>query len=269
MQDVISVDGAAEEAHFSKLVGKGDEMVVVRREALIREDEVADALDPELESELRQRLAKLFGSVTSLPAPIATRALGDDDAETEAEQVFEFRLFEGGPRKIILQEEEGMGDGGFVAMRDPRIFVVARAEGERKAAFERAAIDGEEILKGATKRAWGLEVPWRVKVVRAPGKPAWKSHDVEVSIQVVDTDTKRKKPGKKQRIILRGRHKKAEEIARRKKAEEASKEEAEREKKTRKNRDKKLKKRMKEKAGKANGGAVVEGVDNTTTDAKD
>jgi hypothetical protein len=124
-----------------------------------------------------------------------------------------------------------------------------------RARFHFAAVSGEEVLRGRMRRNWGLEVPWRVRILRGTSTSA-----LGLKVEVRGTVTaqsadgvseRRRKPGKKRRVILRERRRKIEarEEARRKERE--GKEEAEREKRTRRNREKKVKRKMKEKALKA------------------
>ncbi len=136
------------------------------------------------------------------------------------------------------------------------------------------------MLAWREKRAWGLEVPWRVRTIRvtslpkpskSKSKPAGTASEIAsevrldavIGVEVSEEGKKKTKPSKKRRIILRekARKRSAAEEARRKIAE--SKEEAEREKKTRRNREKKVKRKMKEKAKKGDTvcGASVDGGD--------
>lgn len=202
---------------------------------------------------------------------------GDDAVEEEdPQQEFEFRLFSstapekpgnkdgGAIQKIILvDEEEDIGDGGFVAReRNRGYYFVEKADGEKKHGFEVMALSGEDVLSRARKRAWGLEVPWRVRVLKVAGKKANGGRAVDAVVAVEDEteDAKKKRPGKKRRIILRERKKAREKLLEQKNAEKERMDEAEREKRTRRNREKKVKRKLKEKAKKA-GGAVEDGGD--------
>ena len=141
-------------------------------------------------------------------------------------------------------------------------YVVGRAEGERKLGFELAALSGDDVLRMAKRRAWGLEVPWRVKIVNRTGKrkedvgrgenltKKEKGH-VGCGVEEADEVGGKKRPGKKRRIVLRERKKRLETLAKQTRKEMDAKEEAEREKRTRRNREKKVKRRLKEKAKKA------------------
>lgn len=115
------------------------------------------------------------------------------------------------------------------------------------------ALSGEMVQSLAARRAWGLEIPWRVRVIHTGGannnavKP--KSESIAEDMDVEEGS--RKRPGKKRRIILRSRKKAKDELAERRRREFEAKEGADKEKRTRKNREKKVKRRLKEKAKKS------------------
>lgn len=177
--------------------------------------------------------------------------------EEEEEQEFDFRLFSTATgNKIVLKEEE-IGDGGFtIRNRNKSYYFTGPIEDEKKAQFASVSISGEDVLKGKSTRYWGLEVPWRVKVLRVGhgGQKTVGNHGLG-DVANGNPEEKKKKPGKKRRILLRERRRKKEAREEAKKREKDSKEEAEREKRTRRNREKKVKRKAKEKAMK---GAVVD-----------
>jgi hypothetical protein len=111
------------------------------------------------------------------------------------------------------------------------------------------------------RRNWGLEVPWRVRIITTSSLPAKRSNDeVLVDVNTLrEPESRKTKPGKKRRILLREKRRKKESIVARKRAEQERREEAEREKKTRRNREKKVKRKMKEKAKKSSTLGVEEG----------
>jgi len=159
--------------------------------------------------------------------------------------------------------------------RDRGFYIAEPATGERKEGFALAAVSGEEVLRLARRRAWGLEVPWRVRAIRVASVAKLKAdacsnlalrtgHSVqygqgEVEVEVDPGEKGKGKPGKKRRIILRERQRKVVQREEAKRKERESKEEAEREKRTRRNREKKVKRKMKEKASKAGVPAGVTG----------
>jgi hypothetical protein len=255
-------------------------LIRVRRSDLYQRSQSASPTpsvpDPELEAQFRARLASIYGLPSNQIPPIPYAgpldANGDDKAaEEKPVREFEFRLFasttpgqsgndkEGPTQKIILvDEEEDVGDGGFVVQERNRGYYFAeKADGERRQGFVVMALSGEEVVGRARERAWGLEVPWRVRVLKVARRKASEDAaapvDAVVGIEDENQDAKKKRPGKKRRIILRERKKIREKLQEQKKAEEDKREEAEREKRTRRNREKKVKRKMKEKAKKAGG----------------
>jgi Fungal protein of unknown function (DUF2011) len=151
--------------------------------------------------------------------------------------------------------------GGFIRHdRDKSFYIQDKAEGETLSQFRFSAISGEEVLRGREGRNWGLEVPWRVTVLctftsTSISNSVSRSKDEHKGLIKGDSERK-KKPGKKRRILLRTRERERREKEEMKRKEREGKEEAEREKRTRRNREKKVKRKMKEKALKAS--SVVE-----------
>jgi hypothetical protein len=229
--------------------------------------------DPELKAAYHARLSSIFGSIPASapsPDPIPNESFDQEEREEDGERKFIFRLFKSdktgdtGRTIVIRDKEEGTGTGAFLFERDRRFYFAEKATGERKRGFEHCAVDGEDVLRLSRGRNWGLEVPWRVSVIRMSGK--WKDaggkelRGREKGMEG-DEEGKRKRPGKKRRIILRERKKKSVEDAEKRKLEEERKrverearEEMEREKRTKRNREKKVKRKMKEKMKKAGAG---------------
>ncbi|CZT05620.1 hypothetical protein WAI453_004895 [Rhynchosporium graminicola] len=183
------------------------------------------------------------------------------------------------PQTIILSSSPGPGEGRILRSRPISHYIVDTADGAKRAQWEYAAVSGEDVLRGQERRAWGLEVRWRVRVLKngelvVPSRDYFSESFASLKPmsgfrgdQDQSSEKKKVKPNKKRRIILRVQARKrelAEES--RKKAEEMErktreeKEEAAKEKKIRLNREKKMKRKLKEKARKAEagGGAVVE-----------
>jgi len=238
-------------------------LLSIRRSELYRSPSLSPAppLSPSTETQLRARLASLFSPLESQSdpqLPVPTEPEGSAAREGEENEV-EFRLFAEAVQTVCLRDEVAVkGEGGLVRARDPRLFYVPKAEGERRAGLQMMATSGEDVLEGAGRRAWGLEVPWRVKVIRLSGKSklddfSETGDNVVLGTKMGDAVGRKKKPGKKRRIILRGHKKKAYEVAERKRIEMERKQETEKEKRARRNREKKLKRRAKERAKKAGG----------------
>lgn len=205
----------------------------------------------------------------------------------EAEDGFEFRLFAPRPAakktadadgsgsgqaeetvtriQLIDDGDDGVGgEGAFVGRgRKEEFYFAAPATGKKKEEFEMMAVSGEEVQGQLTVRYKGLEVPWKVRTLRVKGK-TWRLKD-DNGLKACIAGTmegevlgKKKKPGKKRRIVLRTRMKEIAEEKEKRSREAREKEEREKEKKKRLNGLKRAKKRAKDKARKA-GGATVTG----------
>ncbi|KAI1375143.1 hypothetical protein F4677DRAFT_423270 [Hypoxylon crocopeplum] len=181
---------------------------------------------------------------------------GDDGgAEKPGQEAFTFRLFrnEEPSRKVVLEPQnasaEKDGGCGFIVARRPISYYLAEEPPLRVTKeFKMAAISADYLFQDAKRRRWGLEKPWKVttiSIITKTGKDVSHSssgHDAATQVG----NQKRKRPGKKRRIILRVREKakkKQEEVAKHGLVE---KEEHLKEKKKRLNRQKKLKRRAKE-----------------------
>lgn len=109
------------------------------------------------------------------------------------------------------------------------------------------AVSGADVRARSRTRWPGCGLPWRVVLVSGPsGRIEGGESEGAVGGDIL----KRRRPGKKRRIVLRKRvaaDKLKQELAGRIAAE---KEEAEREKRTRRNREKKVKKKERDKAKK-------------------
>lgn len=170
--------------------------------------------------------------------------------EDKEEEEFEFRLFSTSAPTQHINLAEEVHQGPAMSQRPVEFYVRGPLTEEEKARFRAAAVSGEEVVRGARERAWGLEVPWRV--VRIVGTARGKKGRVGEVVREggAQRDDKgegeakgRKRPGKKRRIALRIKLKAAKE----EEAKKMSKEEHLKEKKKRLNREKKLKRRQKEK----------------------
>ncbi|KXH64331.1 hypothetical protein CNYM01_06278 [Colletotrichum nymphaeae SA-01] len=204
------------------------------------------------------------------PAAAATSGeTAENDVKEDGPEEFEFRLFttSNPATKIALVDEDERamaGDGAMIHKKPLSYYIAGEPTPEVKAELAFAAVSGEEVLKRAQRRWWGMEQPWRVTTTSgtrvsskgtagtaaaAAGGDAGKTKE-EADAAVA----RRRRPGKKKRLAIRvkqrERVKKAEELEKFK----AGKEEALKEKKKRLNRLKKLRKRAKAKEGKNGGG---------------
>lgn len=248
--------------------------------------------DAEERARLNERLSSMLGLDLSAPEPAAPapeqgpdaadgHGHDDDPAEIEGahEEEFEFRLFSApsgtsAPAKVVLSasddEDAARGDGGFVQPSRPdSYYLAAEATPEQLERYRWAAVTAEDIAADASKRAWGLERPWRVvKISLSSRKPSSKTAGLVTGATTASEDaddgSKKKRPGKKRRIAVRikarAEKEKREAEKVRREAEEKqriSKEEHLLEKKKRLNREKKLKRRAKEKEKKLAAGETL------------
>lgn len=230
--------------------------------------------DEEIQHLLQSRLAEVYGPIATLPVIANTQVGGKTTLEPESQadggdDGFEFRLFatSKGSKcpsdlktgRIILEEDDEsvVGNGGFIIpWRDPRYYFTGEVTELQKQQYGTAAVSGEDVLRGLQIRHAGLEVPWRVSTIKV-GISSYKKlavQDIGVKDEEkapVDGQSKRKRIGKKMRILHRKREKIHKELQLFEQEKLAVRESAEREKKTKRNREKQQKKRAKEKAKKA------------------
>ncbi|KAI0166701.1 hypothetical protein GGR52DRAFT_555188 [Hypoxylon sp. FL1284] len=242
----------------------------VRREDLYdsssdEESAGTDEHDPSLQQKLNAQLSGLLDisftaneNVEALQASESTEPHNnasklpeeEGDAEEAGEEAFAFRLFrdENSSHKVVLEAQDAglkSGDDGFVIAKRPMSYYVAREISPKMAQeFASAAVSAEYILEDAGKRRWGLEKPWKVTTITI-------TTDKRLTPSKSQTDDstamsrKKKRPGKKRRIILRVRDKAKKEREEAAKRQVVDKEEHLKEKRKRLNRQKKLKRRAK------------------------
>jgi hypothetical protein len=214
--------------------------------------------DAGIRAKLNERLSRMIS------LDLEPQIEDEPEPMEEDEPELEFRLFStSAPKVVVRDDEEAEGDGGIISARPMEFYLKDFSSGEREQ-IRQVAVDYADIIREAQQRAWGLEVPWRVtKITMKAGKPTsftlspQKPQSKNKSKQKLAQDEepgKRKRPGKKRRIMLRIKEKERLEKERtRKEKEEAmekqrmTKEEHLKEKKKRLNREKKLKRRQKEK----------------------
>ncbi|KAI1138840.1 hypothetical protein F5Y05DRAFT_382583 [Hypoxylon sp. FL0543] len=248
----------------------------VRREELydsISEEETTN--DDQVNSDLRGKLnAQLSGlldldlevdeSTQPHQLPISPTVganvdrSNDGDVEKTAEEAFTFRLFrdEELSRKIVLEPQgaetgKGGGDAFVVPQRPISYYLASEPSPEAAKEYRMAAVSADYLFQDAKKRRWGLEKPWRVttitistnKKIATPGS----------SIGTVETGRpKKKRPGKKRRIILRVREQAKKEREEAAKQQLMDKEQYLQEKKKRLNKAKQLRRRAKAREKKQN-----------------
>ncbi|KAI2621733.1 hypothetical protein GGR54DRAFT_599552 [Hypoxylon sp. NC1633] len=185
----------------------------------------------------------------------------DDGSEKSGEEAFTFRLFRGeeSSRKVVLEPQsagvENNSKCAFVVSRRPNSYYFAGEPSPRVAnEFKAAAVTADYLLQDAQKRRWGLEKPWkvtRISIITDERKGALDSSLTRETTNGTGKQRK-KRPGKKRRIILRTREKAKKEQEDANKRQLVEKEEHLKEKKKRLNRQKKLRQRAKEKEKKQN-----------------
>lgn len=241
----------------------------VRREDLFdstTRDSSPDSTDENEAALLREKLNARLSNMLAVnleagPAPpdndIEMHDDGADEQPPDAEEQFEFRLFStSAPQKIVIAPDElKEQEGPLISTRPISFYVRGKLSPEELERYRIAAVAGSDVLAESRKRAWGLEVPWRVRtiVVSAGGKVAGRKGSQAAGAagleEAAGETAGRKRPGKKRRIALRKKEKaKTEEESKR-----MTKEEHLKEKKKRLNREKKLKRRQKEREKKAAG----------------
>ncbi|OBT52828.1 hypothetical protein VE04_08046 [Pseudogymnoascus sp. 24MN13] len=263
----------------------------VRRDDLYNSDDggnedAASPIDDSRARLLQDQLAQLYGPIT-IPsqdpaAPGGTEPSPDAPPVEAEDEEFEFRLFapsttavasndnqsskpdETTTQRIILSnsDDEDLGDGAFtVPQRRLSWYIAPPATGTKKAEFEEAAVSAEMVQREREHRAWALEKPWRVTVIRTgSASTSQPAAALAVGGRTADRDgkTKRTKPNKKRRIEVRIRERalaeklEAERLRCAKMEEEkASRGAEDAEKRTARNRERKIKRREREKRKKA------------------
>lgn len=247
-------------------------------------------MDTELRERLRAQLAGLLdldiSSPSVLPAPGAadtpaqksgTAVASDEGAnsppagtekppasdEDPDEVAFTFRLFrdEEPSHTVVIKQGDETQVGGkveFVVPRRPLSYYVAdKPDQGSMAHFKFAAVSTEYLMANAKQRKWGLEKPWKVtKISVTADKKAKPLPDADGAEDTTMGEgvSKRTRPGKKRRVLLRTRDKAKREKEEAAKKKLADKEEHLKEKKKRLNRLKKLKRREKQRELKGAGG---------------
>ncbi len=215
---------------------------------------------------MRAALNARLSSLLSLNIPSSTvgqeEAQGEQPQEEqpEAEPEFEFRLFSNGPaQKVVLEKQDdeyAIQQGGEIqpAKRPLEFYIRGELSEEELQKLRFAAVSARDIVAVAGKRAWGLEVPWRVTRISVTTKPPSEGDERTGKAK---TKAGRARPGKKMRIRMRVKSRTEKEKLVAVEKLKMSKEEHLKEKKKRLNREKKLKRRQKEKekkmAAQANG----------------
>lgn len=237
----------------------------------------------DFEDALNAHIAKALGidhdatggtfQVDSLEVESACEANAADQVMQTSDDGYEFNLFStsGGPTtKVVLVDPNEQGDGALVRPRSASYYKVLPLSSEQRDQFAFAALSGDDVYRLSQRRNWGLEMPWRVTTIKVTRRATAKEKKDTTSDTAMDA-AKRKRPGKKTRIMRRQKERelkaKAEEAAKKL----LEKEEHVKDKKKRMNRIKKLRKRAKEKEMKAaaGGGGGPDGGDDNGDESDD
>ncbi|KAJ6785300.1 hypothetical protein PWT90_01100 [Aphanocladium album] len=254
--DESDVDGADGIVHDEAMQARLNAQIAA---ALGLDEDEGDAAfdhEPSVPSEKLQH--KTRQANTTLTTADDDDSDGNDENadEHDAEQGYEFNLFStagaggaSGPAKVILEDEaETAGEGGFVRPRPLSHYAAKAPSAREKEQYSYAAVTADDVVQWSAQRSWGMEMPWKVISITATRKAEPGDKSVEILMETTgEAAAKRKRPGKKQRVLLRQR-KKSKTLA----AEDAAKQQVEKEehlkdKKKRLNRIKKLRKRAKDK----------------------
>ncbi|KAL8786646.1 MAG: hypothetical protein Q9213_002675 [Squamulea squamosa] len=170
------------------------------------------------------------------------------------EEAYDFKLFSQKPsqatisapqppRVLLRSPSPEVKDPAFVYQtRSHKFYFTGIITPEQMARFQDAAIEGQDVLRESQTKWPGLMLPWRVTTIAFSA--AKRANAVSSTTAAVEVG-KRRKPGKKRRIIIRSKaqaRKEREEATRLAEAEKAT---IAMEKRSRRNREKKLKRREK------------------------
>jgi hypothetical protein len=209
-----------------------------------------------------------------------------EEQQQQQEEAFAFRLFSTSApsQKVVLPSQDDelyVPSARPIAPRPLSHYIRGPLTPLQQEQFRLAAVAGREVVRRARKeRAWGLEVPWRVVTVRitadtgadagaASAKVGAEGEEGSEEPGSTMSKIKKRRPGKKRRIVMRKREKAKREVEAAKERSLVTKEEHLKEKRKRLNREKKLKRRRKEKEKKmaakgeqgerSEGGSVADG----------
>ena len=197
---------------------------------------------------------KNAGVPTASQAENAASAPGGEGGQGGHDDLgeFEFRLFSsaGAPSKVILEDDNAtLGEGALAHKRPPSFYLASSVPAAIKQQYQEAAVTSEDVLLWSKWPSWGMQLPWKVTKISVT-RQSNSSDGTKVSLTSnLQAAGRRRRPGKKKRILTRTREKakREKQMENAKKAED--KEEHLKEKKKRLNRLKKLRKRAKKKEG--------------------
>ncbi|MCJ1400561.1 hypothetical protein MMC11_003767 [Xylographa trunciseda] len=221
--------------------------------------------DEDTKAAIKQQYEDLYQPAATGPSSPPTERIETldvlDQVDSKEEDAFEFRLFSKpsvgqsssteapaqASRIVLRSPSPVVGEPGFVQPRRPdSYYFTTKATVEKKSAYESVAFSGEAIRAEQLRRWPGCELPWKVMTIKLSSTGLSRQSNV-----TADSTARKKRAGKKRRIVLRKRVvlEKAKRAAL--SMSKVEREVAEREKRTRRNREKKVKKKEKEKLKKA------------------
>ncbi|CAK7233386.1 hypothetical protein SBRCBS47491_008590 [Sporothrix bragantina] len=144
-------------------------------------DESMDSSDDDEEAkDSKKPTTEKAGGATEFAFRMFTGS-GKAAAATKDANITEAGAATSAPAPVVLLDDgdgtEALGPGGIVNPPRPLSFYLAgEPTPEALAQYAQATLTGEDIIKAASTRAWGWEVPWRVRtVLRAESKAAMRS----------------------------------------------------------------------------------------------
>ncbi|KAL8676225.1 MAG: hypothetical protein Q9186_007239 [Xanthomendoza sp. 1 TL-2023] len=170
------------------------------------------------------------------------------------EEAYEFQLFSQKPEqstisapqppKILLRSPSPENkEPGFVhPTRSPYYYFTGAESRDRRLQFQNVAVEGHDVQKESQAKWPGFELPWRVTTITLHSS---KQTVAPSRITGALESGKRKRVGKKRRIILRTKLQALKERQEAARLAEVEKEALATEKRSRRNREKKLKRREK------------------------
>ncbi|KAI4238789.1 MAG: hypothetical protein L6R40_005644 [Gallowayella cf. fulva] len=209
-----------------------------------------DSEDDDAKDRWRRQLDQIYqgGLIEQQPEQVSDAADRPQAIDEANDESYEFPLFSQKPRgstaKILLKSPSPeIKDPGFVQPARPQDYYFTAAESRHcQGRFGDVAVEGHDVVRESLVKWPGFQLPWRVitATFRSSKRATSASSIVDAALE-----DKRKRPGKKRRIILRTKlqaMKARGEVAR---AAAAKKEALAMEKRSRRNREKKLKRRGK------------------------
>ncbi|KAL8812239.1 MAG: hypothetical protein Q9200_001180 [Gallowayella weberi] len=213
-------------------------------------------LDDDVKGQWRRQLDQLYqdGISRQETNPIEPSEGSQGAIDDLNEEAYEFQLFSQKPKqstisapqpqKILLRSPSPeIKEPGFVhPKRSPYFYFTGAESREHRQRFRDIAVEGHDVQKESQAKWPGFELPWRLTTI---ADHSTKQAVAASRITGTTEPGKRKRIGKKRRIILRTRLQALKERQKAARLAEAENEALATEKRSRRNREKKLKRREK------------------------